>query len=862
MGVAKRFSKRNVEIKSCDEKATALDSKKFSKVRKRPDEGPVSVVDLKSIPKNSPHLESNILNKKLQCYHKVNELFQNNSLSMFNLIKGVLEITCFGVDAEGGSLWIVEDKKISCKVANGPGSEKIIGLSLDIGQGIAGWVVEHNKTQIVYDTKHDLRFDNKNDPTKTLIAAPLVYNSEVIGVVEVVNKKNIDEKYDDDDKLFLEDLSTTIASHIKTTRLLKEQNKLISQMQNFSEIHDSFSSTIDLDKLLVMVLKKAIRLINAEVGSIWLVEENGEGIQCSYAVGPTKDKVEGIKLKKGVGVIGKVCEEKRGLIIEDCRENADFSNLVDSKINFQTLSMICSPFVVKGECIGAIQIINKKGNQFFSEEDLKLIELFGSSAAMYIKNAKLFASEKKAKDLSALIDIGKNITSTLDLDAVLVSIVNLSSRILPFDESQISVTKVGSSEKLSLRAISGQQEVDSSEIKNKMMEEIHNSIIKKDLDVVYVPSLDEFEEDKLPQIIKKYMEDYSINSFWAKSLKDDQGTVGVYSFESEDKYLVSTEYNEILDILTAQSTVALRNVDLYNTIPSSQYVKSLKDNFVNQIKNFKEIPSRKIQQFVAGIIISVLCLVFIKVPYNVAANIEILPRQKIHFSQVQSTVKKVYVKEGHHVKKGELLVELDTSDSKIQLLDKRSKLQKAKTEMFKMLEERNIADYKIKESEYLSLDSEIELLEKKIAMSRIIATEDGVIISEKLEELVGKPVNFGEELVKLADVNNLIVQFEVPENSVQYVRSKQEVKFKVYGQPNSSFSNGIKLLSVAGEGRQLIESDPNKYYMAKAIVDNKNIDNKLRPGMTGRGKIYTEWQPIGHLLFGRLYNFMVMEIFF
>jgi hypothetical protein len=32
--------------------------------------------------------------------------------------------------------------------------------------------------------------------------------------------------------------------------------------------------------------------------------------------------------------------------------------------------------------------------------------------------------------------------------------------------------------------------------------------------------------------------------------------------------------------------------------------------------------------------------------------------------------------------------------------------------MFKMLEERNIADYKIKESEYLSLDSEIELLEK------------------------------------------------------------------------------------------------------------------------------------------------------
>jgi hypothetical protein len=54
-------------------------------------------------------------------------------------------------------------------------------------------------------------------------------------------------------------------------------------------------------------------------------------------------------------------------------------------------------------------------------------------------------------------------------------------------------------------------------------------------------------------------------------------------------------------------------------------------------------------------------------------------------------------------------------------------------------------------------------------MSRIIATEDDVIISEKL---VGRPVNFGEELVKLADINNLIFQFEVPKKLVQYVRSK------------------------------------------------------------------------------------------
>ena len=67
---------------------------------------------------------------------------------------------------------------------------------------------------------------------------------KLLELLRLLIKKNIDEKYDADDKMFLEDLQMTIASHIKTTRLLKEQNKLISQMQNFSEIHESFSSTI------------------------------------------------------------------------------------------------------------------------------------------------------------------------------------------------------------------------------------------------------------------------------------------------------------------------------------------------------------------------------------------------------------------------------------------------------------------------------------------------------------------------------------------------------------------------------------------------------------------------------------------
>ena len=42
-----------------------------------------------------------------------------------------------------------------------PGSEKIVGIQLDPGQGIVGWVAENRKSQIIYDTSVDQRFAGK-----------------------------------------------------------------------------------------------------------------------------------------------------------------------------------------------------------------------------------------------------------------------------------------------------------------------------------------------------------------------------------------------------------------------------------------------------------------------------------------------------------------------------------------------------------------------------------------------------------------------------------------------------------------------------------------------------------------------------
>jgi GAF domain-containing protein len=297
MAIKKRFKKKDIEIKSLRDKDEKKELAKLtllkSDIKDKTDYASHTVVDLNEIKRFSTESGSDSENyqRKLICYKKINELFQSNSLSLFNLMKASVEIICTGVDAEGGSLWVSEENIIQCRVAIGPNAQKLMGKKMEYGQGILGWVAQNNKSQVIYDTSLDERFQN-NSSAKSLMATPMAYENKVIGLIEVINKKDENGKFSDSDLNFIEHISTLLGMYIKTTRVLREQDSLIKRMSNFADLHEKFSSTIELDELLVLVLQRAINFLEAEVGSIWLVEDHGEGIECSYAVGPTKDKVQ------------------------------------------------------------------------------------------------------------------------------------------------------------------------------------------------------------------------------------------------------------------------------------------------------------------------------------------------------------------------------------------------------------------------------------------------------------------------------------------------------------------------------------------------------------------------------------------
>lgn len=116
-------------------------------------------------------------------------------------------------------------------------------ITLNIGQGIAGWVAEHHKSLIVNDVKNDKRFYRTADiltgfKTKSIIALPLIGRSGLIGVAELINPKK--KNYDPE---ILNLLSRQFAIAIENALFYKEsivKERLRQELEIASTVQKSF----------------------------------------------------------------------------------------------------------------------------------------------------------------------------------------------------------------------------------------------------------------------------------------------------------------------------------------------------------------------------------------------------------------------------------------------------------------------------------------------------------------------------------------------------------------------------------------------------------------------------------------------
>ena len=182
-------------------------------------------------------------------------------------------------------------------------------------------------------------------------------------------------------------------------------NRLDDKFLLLLDANRILTSTLDINKLLTVIMELAQKVVNAEGCSLLLIDENTGELYFDVAIGEKADEMKRVRLAPGEGIAGWCAARNRSLIVEDVTKDIRWTGRTDDKSGFRTKSIICTPLRYKGTVLGVIEGINALGREFFTDDDLPLFEAFANQAAVALENARLFMKLIQEKEkISAAFD--------------------------------------------------------------------------------------------------------------------------------------------------------------------------------------------------------------------------------------------------------------------------------------------------------------------------------------------------------------------------------------------------------------------------------------------------------------------------
>jgi RND family efflux transporter MFP subunit len=716
-----------------------------------------------------------------------------------------------------------------CIGAHGDGFEGFLRRSVPREAGLAHDLVR-DRTAIALDRGE---LDNAADPflrgvpasVLACLAVPLQAEGIVVGLLALFFEHGADTE-DTLERLdgFLHHAAPALGRALRSERKTVGMLHAIERLTNLYDLSKAFGSTIDTDELSDLIVRKAADFATAEAASLWLLESD-EGEVSLGATGVNENYDVAAPAAVGASFVGDVIADQAVLRRNRIPESDPVSGESEG---FTIKSLLAMPLIEDEACVGALVLVNKRGRHpEFSAEDEELLQDLCRQAVRALRTARQHEAEKKVEELDALLAVSREITSTLDLDKVMNSIVNGTSALVEYDRCGIAILQKG---KLRLGALSGASEVDRKNPDAIRMEDLLQWVFLSGSDASVAQNEDGTVSADRPETEEKFravFQETGLRSFFGVVLKDDEGKLGALAFESKEPLSFDEETRDLLAILVNQATVAVRNAQLYQQVPLAGFWKPL----LEKRQKLTAIPKARRRAWAIGAAVTALVLFVAPWPLRVAGPARVLPgRRAAVTSLVDGVVAAVLRREGDTVQAGETIATLKDEAFAADLAAARTAEGLAESDIARARAAGDAAGVYDAEARRDEARAKSSLAQDRLARTRLVAPASGIIVTPRIEERVGQLLPRGAELCVVADLHDVTAEVAIPESDSALVRrdGKTTLKFNPY--PGRSFVGSVERV-----GAQIRESGDERFVIAEVRVPN--ADGLLKTGMLGTGKV-------------------------
>lgn len=327
----------------------------------------------------------------------------NSTLEPDELLDVVLDLSVRIMEAQASSLLLVDDRTGKLRLHLSP-KEKALKkhLELNMGEGLAGWVAQHGQPVISNQPQADPRFCRELEEQigisiDSLLCVPVRRRGKLLGVVTALNKSR-GKRFDQHDLELFSSLADQIAVALDNSYLFSKLKKKTLESQTLLEVEKSLSSTLDLSELLESILDSLRKVVKYDAVAIFLIDRDKQEIDHIKAKGFDPALEPDLQLKIGEGLAGWAAKTQSSLMVPNVREDPRY---VEARV--ETKSGMVVPILSQKRIIGVFSLENDELDAYH-QEDLELLEVFASLAAVSLERARqhqeILAKRRLEEELS------------------------------------------------------------------------------------------------------------------------------------------------------------------------------------------------------------------------------------------------------------------------------------------------------------------------------------------------------------------------------------------------------------------------------------------------------------------------------
>ncbi len=214
----------------------------------------------------------------LDGYTRIN----SSSTDLNGLLSRIIEAASLLTEGEASSLLLLneENNRLYFEVALGPKGPSVKRFSLNLGEGIAGWVAEKNASIIANDAQSDPRFrrdipEEIGYPTSSILAVPMRLKDRCVGVIEILNKRG-GRRFTEEDLQWLEVFATQAAIALQNARSYQQVRDELDRLRDRAVADGPWHELVGQSRAITERLAIARKAAEAD-SSVLLVGESGVG---------------------------------------------------------------------------------------------------------------------------------------------------------------------------------------------------------------------------------------------------------------------------------------------------------------------------------------------------------------------------------------------------------------------------------------------------------------------------------------------------------------------------------------------------------------------------------------------------------